>query len=102
MTMTESLAVNDTAAPCATTYEGEFKVFTCDQEEWVVARDPEDAAAVFAETGAEALVDDGVAVPWTACNPARTITWNDDNQTGLTTFAELAKRGRGYLGSANY
>ena len=88
----------------ATTYEGELKVFTWDSEEWVVARDPADAMAVFVEMCGP--TDEPTEKDWTECPAAKTIAWDDQEDDGgpakRFTFAELAKRGRGYLGSANY
>lgn len=84
-----------------TKYEGDLKVFSLNGEEWVVARDADDARAVYLATG----VDPIDAGDWDECDPAKTIKW-DDQETGVEpmslTYAELARRGRGYLGSANY
>lgn len=88
----------------ATTYEGELRVFSAaDNMEWVIARDPEDAAAVWLEhAGGEPSY--WTALGWTECDPARAFTWHDEDggEDIKTTYGELAKRGRGYLASANW
>lgn len=92
-------------APQAT-YEGDLKVFKADTQaviEWVIARSVEDAAAVWAENGMEPITIDDVPVPWTECAAAEVTQWSEDETlpANPTTYAELAKRGRGCLGSAH-
>jgi hypothetical protein len=89
----------------ATTYEGDCKVFTCEGE-WVIARDAEDAKVVYAEMAGEMLgagEEDGPFL-WTECPPEKvfTLTSDIDGSDTEQPFAEFAKRGRGYLASANY
>ncbi len=82
---------------------GEHKVFTADNEEWVIARDPEDADLVYEETVGEKYRPNGEPVMWTML-PSDRVVKLDDEEEGLLskTCAEWAKeRGRGHLGSAN-
>jgi len=99
--MSESFDFADPAALCATTYEGDLRVFSAaDDMVWVIARDVDDAAAVYVEETGYPLED----APWTLCPPTGVFTWCDDNgrPVELTTYGELAKRGRGYLADAMY
>ena len=83
----------------ATAYDGDLKVYTND-EEWVIAHSAEDARAVRDEQGGEPYDDE----EWTECSPER-VFWLHDPDNGVPqakTYAEWAKRGRGYLASANY
>jgi hypothetical protein len=89
----------------ATMYEGEFAVFSAggeECEEWVIAKDEEDAAAVWAEGGGGVLDWGASPLLWKRCDPAEILQWSEDESLPAvpTTYAELAKRGRGYLGSA--
>lgn len=81
-----------------------LRVWTCGDEEWVIAWSAEDAALVYAETGADPIED----VPWTPCPDDKPFTYRDEDEDGnerrtCKTMAEHAmERGRGYFGTANY
>jgi len=79
-----------------------LRVWTCCDEEWVIAYSAEDAALVYAETGAEPMDE-----PWTACPDDKLFTYRDEDENGQprhtrkTMREHAAERGRGYFGSAN-
>ena len=81
---------------------GVLRVWTCCEEEWAIAYSAEDAALVYAETGAEPMDE-----PWTPCPDDKLFTHReeDDNgqprETRKTMREHAAERGRGYFGSAN-
>lgn len=81
-----------------------LRVWTCCDEEWVIAYSAEDAALVYAETEAEPIEDE----PWTACPDDKLFTYRDEDgngqprETRKTMREHAAERGRGYFGSANY
>lgn len=77
-------------------------VFTADNEEWVVAASPEDAAVVYASIGADPLED----VEWTQLPDDKPLTLFgyevDEEEKRTMTCAEWVTRlGRCYLGSVN-
>lgn len=84
-----------------------LSVYTFDQEEWVVAESPEDAAKVYIEeTKAAPLPIDDYPAEWRTLPNDKTITMRDVDGEGTgdvtKTCAEWAAGGRRYLGSANY
>jgi hypothetical protein len=82
-------------------YEGDLAVFTIDSEEWVVARDAADADDVFRDHAGFSEAENGNV--WTRCDPAKTIRWSDEEgEPVMMAYSDLAKRGRGYLGSASW
>jgi hypothetical protein len=82
-----------------------LRVWTAAEEEWVIAYSAEDAALVYAGTGAEPMPED---IPWTACADDKVFTFHDEDENGnrretrKTMGEHAAERGRGYFGSANY
>lgn len=93
--------------PPAIVYTTDLRVFTCDCGEWIVARSPEDAAAVWNEQcgGGFLIGADDKPVTWVECAPDATMQWSEDEGPPYTrkTFAELAKmNGRGHLASGNW
>jgi hypothetical protein len=76
-----------------------MSVFTND-EEWVIAADPADAAKVCDELG---LGADYADMEWTRCDDAKPFTFHDDDASETKTFGEWAAlKGRSYFASANY
>ncbi len=76
-------------------YDSDLKVFT-DDEEWIVARSPEDAVAVQAELGATGIDPE----TFEECPPEKVFHMHDADGALIEakTFAEWARsRGRGYL-----
>jgi hypothetical protein len=77
-------------------------LFAVDGEEWVVALDAADADAVWTEQAGFTMASEGHT--WERCDPRGSLNWREEEDApGVrVTYAELAKRGRGYLGSGNY
>jgi hypothetical protein len=80
-------------------------VFTADEEEYVIATTPEDAAAVYHETVGDDLVFDDGPATWTQLPDDRIFgirLEEDDEYATKRTCAEWAQTlGRTYLGSAD-
>jgi hypothetical protein len=86
-----------------------LRVWTVADEEWVIAYSAEDAAIVFAETGASPIEGlDGKPEPWTPCDDEEVFTFRDEDDEGRpretrkTMREHAAERGRGYFGTANF
>lgn len=84
--------------------EKQLRVWTWSDEEWVIAYSAEDAAEVYAETGAEPDPD----AKWEPCPDDKMFTFHDEDENGKprdtrkTMREHAAERGRGYFGTANY
>ncbi len=80
-----------------------LRVWTCCDEEWVIAYSAEDAALVYAETGAEPIEGE----EWTPCPDDKLFTYRDEDENGQpretrkTMREHAAARGRGYFGTAS-
>lgn len=81
------------------------RVYTWDNEEWVVANGPEDADRVYTEEMHSSIREQtGEPGEWVECDPAKEFTLVNGEGPNITaSFADHAERhGRGYFGSANY
>jgi hypothetical protein len=85
----------------------ELHVFTADNEEWVVAASPEDAAEVYREYVGEYLGSAGAeaatGLRWQALPDEKPLTMTDED-AGVETVmfcGGWSIGGRRYLGSAN-
>ncbi len=86
------------------TYPEDLKMFTAAQEEWCIAKDPEDAAKAYEEfTGAEIDFEYGEHLSWTEEPPSKIFgfTGNDGGATRKTCAQWARDKGRGYFANAN-
>lgn len=89
----------------AVAYDGNLKVFSCDDEEWVIATDPADAGDVYKNHAGDTIQnqtgDDGLT--WEELPPEKTFKLDNGSGVVAKTCAEWAREhGRGYFASANY